>query len=82
VSAKPSTTRRWLARLIASAWVLTQALVESGEDAASVIRELGIGCSRRELVEGLAGAGVVDEQQKLGQLASWVHRVVPGLRVM
>lgn len=82
VAAKPTTTRRWLARLIASASVLTQALVESGEEAAWVIQQLGISCSRRELVEGLAGAGLVDEQHKLGQLASWVHRVVPGVRVM
>jgi len=82
VGAKPTTTRRWVARLLAVASVLIQALVESGEDAASVIRELGIGCSRRELVEGLAVAGLVDEQCKLGQLASWVHRVVPGVRVM
>ncbi len=82
VGAKPTTTVRWLARLWAVASVLTQALVESGEDAASLIRELGIGCSRQELVEGLAGAGLVDEQRKLGQLASWVHRIVPGVRVM
>lgn len=82
VVAKPTTTERFVARLMAVASVLTQALVESVGEAAPVIRELGIGCSRRQLVEGLAGAGLVEEQHKLGQLASWVHRLAPGVRVM
>jgi len=82
VGAKPTTSERFVARLMAVASVLSQALVESVEEAAPVIRELGIGCSRRQLVEGLAGAGLVEQQHKLGQLASWVHRLVPGVRVM
>ncbi len=82
VAAKPTTTARWLARLQATAIVLTQALVECGGEVASVVRELGIGCSRRDLVEGLARAGLVKQRHKLGELACWIERVVPGVRVM
>lgn len=82
VTRKPSTLRRWLARLASSALVLTQALIEAGAAVEVVLRELGAWCTRRELVEALAGAGVLDRQRKLGHLACWIHRIVPGLRLM
>jgi hypothetical protein len=82
VGMKLTTTRRYMARLMAVASVLVQALVESGGTVASVVCELGMSCSRGQLVERLAGVGLVARQHKLGQLASWVHRVVLGVRVM
>jgi hypothetical protein len=82
VAAKPTTTARWLDRLQATAIVLTQALVECGEEVGSVVRQLGIGCSRQDLVEGLAAVGLVEQRHKLGELACWIDRVVPGVRVM
>jgi hypothetical protein len=82
VNPKPSTLNRWLCRLLASAIVLTQALAESGGEVVAVVQDLGAWCSRRELVESLATAGVVDSRCKLGHLASWVHRLVPGIRLM
>lgn len=82
VRGKPTTLHRWLSRLTAVATVLTQALAESGGAAAAVVADLGSQCSRGELVEALARAGLVDKRHKAGQLASWVHRLVPGIRVM
>jgi hypothetical protein len=82
VQSKPTTVRRWLCRLAAVATVLTQALSESGGEVASVVADLGHGRSRGDLVEFLARAGMVERRYKLGQLACWIHRVVPGVRVM
>lgn len=82
VGAKPTTTRRWLLRLAAVAVVLTQVLAECGGEAGGVIRHLGARCSRRELIEGLSAAGVVEGRRKVGELACWIHRLAPGARVM
>ena len=82
VRSKPTTLHRWLARLYAVATVLTQALAESGCEVAAVIADLGSQCSRGELIEALERADLVDKRHKAGQLACWVHRLVPGIRVM
>lgn len=79
----PSTLRRWSLRLAAVAVVLTQALVEGGDEAvSSAISAVGPWCTRGELVEGLAKARLVENERKLGELACWIHRVTPGVRVM
>ncbi len=82
VTRKPSTLGRWLRRLASSALVMTQALVGTGAPVEAVLKELGAWCTRGELVEALAGAGVVDKQRKLEYLACWIHRLAPGLRLM
>jgi transposase-like protein len=82
VTRKPSTLRRWLARLASSALVLTQVLIEAGAAVEAMLRDLGAWCSRGELVEALAGANLVDKQRKLEHLACWIHRIAPGLRLM
>lgn len=82
VPSKPTTLHRWLTRLTAVATVLTQALAESGGEGAAVVAHLGPHCRRVDLVEALARAGVVAKQLKIGGLACWVHRIVPGVRVM
>lgn len=82
VRCKPTTLHRWLSRLTAVATVLTQALAESGGAVAAAVADLGSQSSRGELIEALARADLVDKHHKAGQLACWVHRLVPGIRVM
>ncbi len=72
------TIARWLGRLALSAWMLVQALavtnVHDGVESGT--------CSRAEYVDALAASGAVAPRQKLAQVAEWVHRVVPGFRLM
>lgn len=82
VTRKPSTVRRWLRRLGSSAQVLVQALLAVGAEVGTVLKRLGAGCTRGELVEGLAWEGLIAKQRKLEQLACWIHRLAPGLRLM
>ena len=82
VTRKPGTLQRWLGRLSSSAVVLTQALAAHGAQVGAVLRRWGAWCARADLVETLADAGVIDKRLKLQQLACWIHRLVPGLRLM
>jgi len=82
VTRKAATLRRWLGRLASSALVLTQALGEAGAKVDPVLKQLGAWCTRGELVEALAQAGLVETKRKLQDLACWIHRLVPGLRLM
>ena len=82
VRRKASTLRRWLIRLGASALALTQALLAAEAPVKEVLETLGAWCSRGELVEGLAQAGSVEKKRKLQDLACWIHRLSPGLRLM
>ncbi len=82
VGSKPTTLHRWLSRLTAVATVLTQALAESGGEVGAVVADLGLHCSRGDLVEALARAVLVSNHHKVGQLSCWTHRIVPGIRVM
>lgn len=82
VSRKPSTLRRWLGRLGSSALVLVQALVAGGAAVSVMLNQLGAWCSRRECVEALARTNLVENERKLEGLACWIHRLVPGLRLM
>lgn len=82
VRRKPSTLRRFLARLGASALVLIQALLAAKAPVPGVFSALGGWCPRGELVEGLARAGQLEKKRKLEDLACWIHRLVPGVRLM
>lgn len=82
VPPKPGTLKRWLRRVAASAIVLTQALAQCGAPVLAVIASLGAACSRAQLIEGLADRGLLDSPTKMAQLASWIHRLVPGVRLM
>jgi len=82
VRRKPSTLRRFVARLGTSAVMLTQALLAAQAPVQKVLEALGAWCSRGELVEGLARAGQTEKKRKLQGLACWIHRLVPGLRLM
>lgn len=72
------TTKRWLARLALTAWMLAQALgatgVSEGAEAGSSARAV--------YVDALAASGAVAADHKLAQVAEWIHRVAPGVRLM
>ncbi len=77
-----STLRRWCARLASSALVLTQALSGVGATLGAVLNAVGSWCTRIELVDALARAGLVRKQSKFSDLACWIHRAAPGLRLI
>ena len=82
VRSKPTTLMRWLQRLLSNAVVLTQALVDGGGEVATVVQGLGSWCNRLELIEGLSQAQVLSSHRKVGELACFIQRLVPGVRVM
>ena len=82
VRRKPSTLNRWRQRLCSSALALTQALSAAGAVVAAVVQVTGIDCSRSELLDALSQRGLLEPRHKLQQLAGWVHRIAPGLRLM
>ncbi|MBC8444945.1 MAG: hypothetical protein H8D77_02360 [Chloroflexi bacterium] len=76
------TVIRWLGRLMMSALMLTQALAGAGAAVVDVIGRVGMDCTRGGLVDALAASGVVQGTRKLEQLAGWIHRLAPGVRLM
>jgi hypothetical protein len=72
------TARRWLARLALTAWMLAQALgatgVAEGAEAAAG--------TRAAYVDAQAASGAVAPDHKLAQVAEWIHRTAPGIRLM
>ena len=78
-----TTSRRWLARLRLAATLLIQVLATTADRAVLVVTDpLSIACTRAELVAALAGGGVLSRARPLQQLANWVHRLQPGVRLM
>lgn len=82
VSVPDRTVRRWSGRLRATAAQLTQILATAGQRVTEVLGRVGTACSRAELVDALAAVGLVEPAAKLHQLAAWLHRLVPGIRLM
>ena len=76
------TVHRWLDRLMMSALILTQTLAGAGAAVADVIGRVGMDCTRGELVDALAASDVIQGPRKLEQLAGWIHRLAPGVRLM
>lgn len=69
------TLRRWRSRLASSARALVVALAASAEDAlGGVLRELGLDPSRVDLVTAI--------ERPLSAIASLIHHVAPGLRLV
>lgn len=77
-----STLRRWYARLASSALVLTQALSGVGATLGAVLKDVGAWCTRIELVDALAQTGLVRKESRFNDLACWIHRATPGLRLI
>jgi hypothetical protein len=77
------TLRRWLTRLVASAALLVVTLSTAETPLlASVAGAVGLGGSRRDLVDVHARIRVVPVGQRLMQIAALVHRLAPGVRLM
>jgi len=78
-----TTSRRWLARLQLVATQLLQLLATTADRAVLAFTDpLSIVCTRAELVAALAAGGVLSLSRPLQQLANWVHRLQPGVRLM
>lgn len=82
VRKKATTLRRWLSRLALSAAMLMQVFAATGAQEGPAWRELHAECTRGELVETLAHFDVVLKTRKLEAVACWIHRLVPGVRLM
>ena len=79
----PRTRRRWRRRLESDAHALVEALsLDSGALVGALIGAIGLDARRIEVVghyrtvSGCAAGGA------LAELAAWVHRLVPGIRLM
>ncbi len=72
VASKPSTFRRWQKKLASSAKALRTAMAESNKKLGLALECLGEACTRGDLVEALARAGVVNKQRKLEEVACLV----------
>jgi len=83
-SVPESTTRRWLRRLALSAVEVTQLLVSAAGDVVATVVStvMGSAGSRGQLAVALATAGLIEADHQLEQLAGWVHRLMPGVRLM
>ena len=72
------TLRRWLGRLLSSARCVVQALVTSGV----ALGQAGESRCRAELLAEMVREGLLSAGCPMAELAGWLHRVVPGLRLM
>jgi len=78
----PSTLRRYRSRLSSCASALRAALAAVGAGVDAVLKRLGEFVTRAEFCRALAKGGVLDPARRLTQFAAWLHRLVPGLRLM
>ena len=78
VASKPSTFRRWQKKLASSAKALRTAMAESSKRVKLALEYLGETCTRGDLVEALARAGLVKKQRKLEEVACSVFRLGMG----
>ena len=77
------TVRRWKARLCSSARYLGQVLATSASALwTTVAQAVGLGGTRRALVEELAPVQGTPPGRRLAEPAALVHRLCPGVRLM
>jgi len=77
------TVRRWSSRLGASAAQLIQVVsAAAGQEVTELLRLTGTACDRAAFVDAVAEVGLGAPAAKLHQLAGWLHRLVPGIRLM
>lgn len=83
-AAAKTTTLRWLGRLAADASQLAQAFCALGVGALSAEAVVAArdARTRADLVRRLARADAVTGESPLACVAAWIHRLVPGLRLM
>lgn len=82
MTCQTSTLRRWRGRLASSALVLMQALLGVGARLGAVLNDVGAWCTRAEAVDALTRAGLLRKECQFKDLACWIHRAVPGVRLM
>lgn len=73
-----ATRRRWLRRLRSSAAVVVQAFVTSGVALGGAAEAT----SRAELLGAMIRERLVSAGRAMAELAGWLHRLVPGLRLL
>lgn len=77
------TSRRWSQRLASAALLLTQALAISGCEALRALAgRVGLDGDRRALVVAHAEQTAASADFRLAELATLIHRLVPGIRLM
>ncbi len=83
-SAPRSTARRWFGRLRADAGQLLQILLSVGKEllGTALFSLLPRIRTRGMLIELLGSSGLADPHQAFAQVAAWIHRIQPGLRLM
>ena len=78
----PKRTReRWAYRLRCAALAVVHALAGSLAIDERLTADLA-GMARAEVVEALTHADLLARPHRLGMLAGWLHRLVPGVRLM
>ncbi len=78
------TTQRWLHRLALTAVQLSQLLVSAAGEAVATVVSTVVSptCSRGQFAFALTTAGLLEAGHPLELLAGWVHRLMPGVRLM
>jgi hypothetical protein len=76
------TMRRYLGRLSLTAVVLRSAFAAAEAAVARVLCRLVGEASRAAFCQAFADAGLVAAPRRLEGIATWTHRIVPGLRLM
>lgn len=82
VSVPARSLRRWASRLLLSAALLVQVLSDATAAIVDVVTEVGVVCTRAALIESLARLELIDCERKLDHFAGWLHRLVPGVRLL
>ena len=77
-----STTRRYRSRLSSCASALRAAFAAVGAGVDAVLSRLDEAVTRAEFCRSLSLGGFFDPARRLASLASYLHRLVPGLRLM
>jgi hypothetical protein len=78
-----ATVARWWSRLLSSAGVLVQVLASSGSPALdAIVCAVGLEATRQELVAAYASRAGASPPIRLLDLPAFVHRLVPGIRLM
>jgi transposase-like protein len=71
------TLQRWISRLLSSARVVIQAFAAAGVDLGLTVQA----GSRWDLLKSMVVRGLLSSGRRMAELAGWLHRLVPGLRL-
>ena len=77
-----TTRRRYVSRLASCASALKAAFAAAGAAIDSVLARLGPLLTRAAFCRALAAGGFLPTSRRLAALSGWIHRLIPGLRLM